>query len=188
MTYIIHWWTIECVTTTFVRLQVSMAWFVRDVTLQFKWLFLSILTVFYNYFFSPDRRRCTLGYERASFAFDVWDWSVGLLQLQCCSGAARRYCGRPCNTGPVATLSYKSRLLSLCEAQEKKDGRLAHAHSGKSLVMLSSGLWSLFPTEMFRRYILNMERCEENTLKWIYFELLNKHSQKYQRNIIVKTG
>lgn len=25
----------------------------RDVTLQFKWLFLSILTVFYNYFFFP---------------------------------------------------------------------------------------------------------------------------------------
>jgi len=28
-----------------------MAWFVRDVTLQFQWLFLSVRTVFYNYFF-----------------------------------------------------------------------------------------------------------------------------------------
>jgi hypothetical protein len=158
--YITHLCTTVWVTPTFVWLQVSMVWFVRDITPQFRWLFLSTI-------FSPDRRRCTLGYESVSFAVDVWDWSVGLLQLHCCSGASRRYCGGPYNTEPVASLSYKSRLISLCEAQEKKDGRLAHAHSGKSPVMLSSGFWSLFSTEIHRRYILNMKLCEENTLKWI---------------------
>ena len=105
-----------------------------------------------------DRRWCTLGYERASFAVDVWDWSVGLLQLQCCSGAARRYCGGHYNTVPVASLSYKSRLLSLCETQEKKDGRLTHAQSGKSPVLLSSVFWILIPTELRRRCVLDVER------------------------------
>jgi hypothetical protein len=36
-----------------VWLQVSIAWFVRDVTLQIQWLFLPILAVFYNYYFFP---------------------------------------------------------------------------------------------------------------------------------------